>query len=82
MLSSDISEVMTVSSFIFSGYVSDGFVIGTARPCNRDSIYHTTFCLKIVEGLDALSLKGVLSGLTLRTNEISNWDVTFLRKST
>jgi len=81
-LSSDISEGMTASSYIFSGYISDGFVIGTARPRDRNSIYHTTFCLKIVEELDALCLKGILSGLTLKTNEVHSWEVTFQRKST
>ena len=80
-LYSDISEGVSTSSYAFSGYVADGYVIGTARPLDRNSIYHATFCLKIIEELDALALKGKHSAITLATNEIYSRDVSFKHKS-
>jgi hypothetical protein len=81
-LYSNISEGVSTSSYIFTGYVADGFVIGTARPCDRNSIYHATFCLKIVEEIDAFALKGKHSAITLAENEIYARDVYFKRKNT
>lgn len=80
-LCSQISEGLSTSSFAFSGYVTDGFVIATARPRDRNSLYHSTFCLRIIEELDALALRGKHSAITLETNEIYSRDVHFRRKS-
>jgi hypothetical protein len=80
-LFSDIAEGLSTCSYAFSGYVADGYVIGTARPLDRSSIYHATFCLKIIEELEALALKGKHSAITLKTNEIYSRDVIFRRKS-
>jgi hypothetical protein len=80
-LSSHIAEGFSSTSFSFSGYVSDGFVIGTARPKDRSSLYHATFCLKITEELDALALKGKHSAIALSPNEIVARDVHFRRKA-
>ncbi|HEY1719261.1 MAG TPA: hypothetical protein VGH42_13340 [Verrucomicrobiae bacterium] len=79
-LCSDISEGLSTCSYAFTGYIADGFVIGTARPRDRNSIYHATFCLKVVEELDALALKGKHSAIVLDTNEIYSRDVYFKRK--
>ena len=80
-LCSDISEGLSTCSYAFTGYVADGFVIGTARPRDRNSIYHATFCLKIVEELDALALKGKHTAITLAENKIHSRDIHFKRKS-
>jgi hypothetical protein len=80
-LTSDISEGFCTSSYAFTGHVVDGYVIGTARPNDRSSIYHAALLLKITEGLDALALKGKHTAITLQDNEIFSRDVLFKRKS-
>src|ERR1700761_4590756 len=53
-LHSAVSQGLCTCSYAFSGYIADGFIIGTARPRDRNSIYHATLFLKIIEGLDSL----------------------------
>lgn len=80
-LCSDIDEGLSTSTYSFNGYIADGFILGTSRPNNRDSLYHATFCLKIVEELDSIALAGKLSAMELKNNKIFSWDVHFRRKS-
>lgn len=80
-LCSDIDEGLSTSTYGYNGYIADGFVLGTSRPNNRDSLYHATFCLKIVEELDSISLVGKLTAMELEHNRITSWDVHFRRKN-
>ena len=80
-LCSNIDEGLSASSYVFKGYIADGFVLGTSRPNNRDSLYHATFCLKIVEELDSIALAGKLTAMELTENRIVSWDVHFRRKN-
>ena len=80
-LTSDIREGTSTTTNSFTGYISDGFLIGTTRPNTPDSLYHTTYNFRVVEALETVSLKGIMCGLDLNKNEISNWDLEFKKKN-